>query len=84
MDLILTGLQWSHCLVYIDDIIIIGRSFKEHLSNLKSVFTQIQCASLKLQSTRCRFLQTKVKYLGHIISSEGVAADPAKVENVAS
>ena len=84
MDLVLTGLQWSPCLVYLDDIILRGRSFKEHLSNLKLVFTRIQGAGLKLQSTKCRFLQTKVKYLSHIISSEEIAADTAKVENVAS
>ena len=34
MDLVLRGLQWTQCLVYIDDVIIPGRSFGEHLNNL--------------------------------------------------
>ena len=38
MDLILTGLQWKECLVYLDDVIVLGRSFQEHLCNLRSIF----------------------------------------------
>ena len=36
MDLMLSGLQWSQCLVYLDDIIVLGRSFGEHIKNLDS------------------------------------------------
>ncbi len=49
MDLVLAGLHWSHCLVYIDDIVILGRSYDEHLANLGAVFTRIGDAGLKLQ-----------------------------------
>ena len=38
MDLVLSGMQWSQCLVYLDDIIVLGRSFEEHICNLGSVF----------------------------------------------
>ena len=38
MDLVLTGLQWSKCLVYLDDIVVLGRSLEEHIDNLDSVF----------------------------------------------
>lgn len=38
MDLVLAGLQWSWCLVYLDDMIILGRSFTKHLENLQAVF----------------------------------------------
>ena len=37
MDLVLAGVQWSQCLVYLDDVIIIGRDFEEHMCNLSSV-----------------------------------------------
>ena len=42
MDLVLAGLQWSHCLVYLDDVIVIGRSFTEHLQNLQAVFKRLR------------------------------------------
>ena len=38
MDLVLAGLQWSHSLVYIDDVIVLGRDFEDHLQNLQAVF----------------------------------------------
>ena len=46
MDLILAGLQWKNCLVYLDDILIIGRTFKEHLDNLGLVFNRLREAGL--------------------------------------
>ena len=84
MDLVLAGLQWSDCLVYLDDVIVLGRTFKEHLGNLKSVLQRFSEAGLRLKPSKCSFFQSKVQYLGHIISREGVEPDPAKIEKIAS
>ena len=83
MDLVLAGLQWSRCLVYLDDVIIVGKDFQDHLQNLQSVFRRLRDAGLKLQPEKCSFLQKKVNYLGHVVSEEGVSTDPAKTEKVA-
>ena len=83
MDLVLAGLQWSHCLVYLDDVIVLGKTFTEHLENLRTVFARLREAGLKLKPTKCAFLQPRVQYLGHIVSRDGVIPDPAKVEKVA-
>ena len=40
MDMVLAGLQWKNCLVYLDDIIVIGKTFIDHLANLREVFDQ--------------------------------------------
>ena len=82
MDLTLAGLQWSQCLVYIDDVIILGKTFQDHLCNLQEVFQRLREAGLKLKPAKCTFLRQSVKYLGHIISREGVQADPSKIEKV--
>ena len=84
MDLVLAGLQWSACLVYLDDIIVLGRDFYGHLQNLLLVLQRIRDAGLKLQPAKCVFFQSEVKYLGHIVSREGVAADPSNVNKVSS
>ena len=84
MDLVLAGLQWSQCLVYIDDVIIVGKSFQEHLSNLREVFHRLREAGLKLKPCKYSFFQLSVKYLGHVVSREGVAADPDKIKKVAT
>ena len=72
MDCVLAGLQWSSCLVYIDDIIIVGRSFEEQLHHLQQVFDRLKSAGLKIHPSKCHFLQKKVNFLGHIVSTEGV------------
>ena len=84
MDLILAGLQWSDCPVYLDDVIVLGRTFGEHLRNLQFVLQQIRESGLRLKSSKCYFFQHRVQYLGDIISREGVATDPSKTEKVAT
>lgn len=84
MDLVLADLQWTTCLVYLDDIIVFGQSFQEHLSRLGEVLNKLQTANLKVKPSKCNLFSTKVKYLGHIISADGVMADPAKLEAVRS
>ena len=57
MDLVLAGLQWSHCLVYLDDVIILDKTFSEHLASLNQVFDRLRQAGLKLQPKKCHLLQ---------------------------
>ena len=83
MDSVLAGLQWTTCLVYIDDVIILGKSFDDHLYNLSQVFNRLQQAGLKLQPGKCALVQRKVSFLGHVISPEGIATDPDKTSKVA-
>ena len=84
MNLVLAGVEWSKCLVYLDDIIVIGRSFDEHLSNLAVVLQKLKEADLCLKPAKCALCKTEVTYLGHWISQEGVATDAAKVDKVAT
>ena len=69
MDLVLAGLQWAQCLVYIDDVVVVGRTFDEHLQNLKAVFERLRQAVLKLKPSKCVFFQRSVQYLGYIVST---------------
>ena len=84
MDSILAGLHWRSCLVYIDDIVVIGKSFDEHLYNLQQVLERLRQARLKLQPHKCKFLQAQVTYLGHVVSAQGVSPDPEKTSKIKS
>ena len=84
MDLVLSGLQWGECLVYLDDVIVLGRTFDEHLHNLCLVLQRFREAGLRLKPSKCCFFRTRVHYLGHVISRDGIATDPAKTEKVLS
>ena len=81
MDLVLADLQWTTCL-YVDDIIIFGCTFQEHLARLHEVLTKLRQANLKVKPAMCNLFANQVQYLGHIISARGVKVDPAKVERV--
>lgn len=82
MDLVLADLQWTTCLVYLDDIIVFGRTFVEHLQRLDEVLCKLRHANLKVKPSKCTLFATQVHYLGHVISAEGVRADPAKIDAV--
>eukprot|EP00731_Ephydatia_muelleri_P028380 Em0020g24a len=84
MDRVLKDLKWSECLVYIDDIVIFGRTFDEHLCHVANVLSHLRQAGLKLKPEKCYFLQQEVRYLGHIVSEEGIATDPSKITAVSS
>ena len=82
MDSVLAGLHRKTCLVYIDDITVVGKSFEEHLCNLQAVFERLRKAGLKLQPRKCQLLQQKVTYLGHVVSAQGIAPDAEKTRRV--
>ena len=84
MDLILAGLTFECCLVYLDDIICYSRTFEEHLTRLGTIFDRLAKANLKLKASKCQLFQTEVHFLGHIVSRQGIAADPEKIRTVAN
>ena len=82
MELVLKGLHWKICLIYLDDVIVIGRTFEKELERLKQVFERLTCAGLKLKPKKCFLFQKRVSYLGHIVTEESITSDPEKVEQV--
>ncbi len=70
----------SNVIVFIDDIVIFSKTFEEHMKKLELVFKRLQDVGLKLKPKKCNLFQKKVKYLGHVISSEGIETDPDKTE----
>jgi hypothetical protein len=83
MELVLQGLQWEICLVYVDDIIVFGVDFPQHLQRVDLVLDRITKAGLKLQPSKCHMLQTEVIFLGHIVTKDGVLPDPTNVAKIA-
>ena len=82
MEHVLKGIHWKTCLVYLDDIIVMGRTFDEHLKNLGEVLQRITMAGLKLSVKKCALFQKQVKYLGHLVISDGISTDEDKIRAV--
>ena len=69
-------------LVYLDDIIVYSSTLEEHLDRLDRVFTTLARHGLKLKPEKCVFFREKVKYLGHVVSKDGISTDPDKIAAV--
>ena len=82
MDNVVAGLKWKACLVYLDDVLVYSRTFEEHFENLRAVFTRLRESSLKMKPRKCSFAMEQLRYLGHLVSADGLTVDPRKVEAV--
>ena len=77
MEEVLDGLSGKICMVYLDDILVMGRSLK-NLTNLCLVFERLLDARPRLKPKKCFLIQPS-EDLGYVVLEEGVAADPKKV-----
>ncbi|KAG1136361.1 hypothetical protein G6F37_012077 [Rhizopus arrhizus] len=73
----------NKCLVaYIDDLNVYSFSEQEHLIHLEQVFKCIEVANLKLNPEKCFFFKDHLKFLGYIVTSEGIQTDPDKIKKI--
>ena len=79
MHLILKGLRWPDCLVYLGDIINFGRTLQEHRERLSLVLSRLTEAGLKINPKECKLLKEQVVVLGLVVSREGISTHPEKV-----
>jgi hypothetical protein len=79
MDLVLCGLTFEICMVYLDDIIVFSSDFSSHLNRLEQVFCRLRGANLKVKPSKCRLFQRRVEFLGHVVSSAGIEMQAEKV-----
>lgn len=79
MTIAMSGLNYEKCFVYQDDLVIFGRNLESHNQNLMDVFGRLREVNLKLNPSKCKFLQKEILYLGHVVSEKGVLPDPDKV-----
>ena len=82
MDLVMTGLNFETCLVYLDDIIIFSNDLESHLDRLAKLFSRLREADLKLKPSKCQLFQKEVTFLGYTVSRHGVGTEPEKIAAV--
>ncbi len=82
MELVLSGLNWKMCLIYLEDVIVYGGNFYDLLDRLKTVWQRIREANLKLKPSKCCLMHDRVPFLRHYVSRDGVEVDPMKTTAV--
>ncbi|KAI4871331.1 hypothetical protein NFI96_009730, partial [Prochilodus magdalenae] len=84
MERTVGDMNFLEVLVYLDDLIIFGKTLEEHEERLLKVLDRLRDEGLKLSLDKCQFGRTSVTYVGHIVSQDGIATDPSKIEAVSA
>jgi len=80
MEMVLADIVWKNCLVYLDDVIAFGDSFRNALNSLRAVFARLRKHNLKLKAKKCEFFRTEVEYLGHEVGQQGLRPSMSKIQ----
>lgn len=80
LDIILSGVRWQTCLIYLDDVIVFSKSVEQHVRDVDEVLQLLGAAGVSLKLKKCEFFQPRVNYLGHVITPGklSMAADRAQ------
>ena len=81
IESILQGIP--HVCIYLDDILITGKDYADHLQTLGTILTRLETAVLCLRREKCTFMLPSVEYLGHRISADGLHPTAEKTTDIA-
>ena len=72
MQLVLQGLQWNCCVIYLDDVLIFSKTFNQHLKDVEKVLVRFEKAGLTVKPKKCLWAQSSLDFLGHTIDASGI------------
>lgn len=83
VDALFYGPEFEHkVFVFVDDVIIVSNNYEQHIALLRRVLDKLKMANLTINFTKSQFFRTQLKYLGYVVDSDGLHADPEKVESI--
>ena len=82
MENILGDMVFEFLVIYLDDLILFGKTVEDHLEKMEVLFRRIKSYGIKLKPEKCHFLKTRVNYLGFSISDRGIGPEQSKIQAV--
>ena len=79
MESVLNGLDINIAIIYIDDIVVPGKTFDEAADNLEKVLTKLEKAKLHVKTKKCHLFQKSIQFLGHIVGADGIWLVESKI-----
>ena len=79
---VLGDLNWKEAVVYLDDILVFAKNKEEHMQRIKHVLEKIKEAGLRINPEKCQFLTERIKFLGYIVSKNGIETDQTKIDAI--
>lgn len=83
MDRVFGDQNFQSVLIYLDDILVFGRTFEETQQRLELVLQRLQSHNLKVKPEKCHLFEERLRYLGHIVTKDGILPDPEKTRAIA-
>ncbi len=84
IETVLRELRGKLCFVYIDDIIVYSSNLSQHFQDLKIVLHRLQEAGLTINLKKSKFCLQEILFLGHVVTTQRIKADPNKIEAIRS
>ncbi|WKY07926.1 hypothetical protein Q1695_007431 [Nippostrongylus brasiliensis] len=82
MEKVLGDLLGPEVAVYIDDVLVATETVEQHYLTLEKVLQAFRRANLRIKPQKCKVLETRVAFLGHVIDADGVRTDPDKIDKI--
>ena len=82
MTRVLGELNWKEAVVYLDDILIFAKDKEEHFRRVEHIFQKIKESGLRINPEKCQFMVEKTKFLGYVVSKDGIETDKTKIEAI--
>ena len=82
VSVVLSGVPLERAQAYLDDILVAGKDFEDHLRNLDGVLSRLGLHGLKLAAAKCELFRSEVKYLGHVVGRNGIRPLTSNVDAI--
>ena len=82
MNLVIQTYIDQFIVVFIDDIVVYSNTREEHATHLRIILQTLKEHQLFAKQEKYDFWMTEMKFLGHVVSQEGILVDPAKVDTI--
>jgi hypothetical protein len=82
MERCMDEINLRECLIYLDDIVIFSKTVEEQIERLESVFRKLRENGLMFKGNKCEDFRTEIKYMGFVVSEDGIKTDEEKVDAV--
>ena len=82
MDEIFGDYLDTFIIVYLDDIVVYSKTLAQHVKHLELVFKRLREHRLYAKLDKCAFMQREIKFLGHLVSADGISVNPDKVKAI--